>query len=218
MWSLPDINRLNLQAEINYRKEEKAKKRKRKNPFNPLKGKTCDYCENKAENYFEYYDIFSDIPKGKVFLCEKHNESGIVGEGYFLCDNCGTYFIRNYTWENYFTENENGIYCLNCSFDQEIENPENWFDHFPDFEEIKKAKHVIPNSGEYWKSKLIFIDNCEYDSLDGHQISGFNIKEKVENAIKENGKVFMCLDNAYQFAVSIGFYILKPSKKKEVKN
>lgn len=62
-----------------------------------------------------------------------------------------------------------------------------------DFERARKAKHVI---------------GAEFDSMDGHQISGSKIKEILEQA-REDGysKALLILDAAYQFAVSIGVYV-----------
>jgi hypothetical protein len=111
MWSLPDLKRLNEDAE------------KFNSTLNQIviTGKTedgeplvCEWaghdgkCEGEVRAY-EYYDIFSDVPKGYLALCEKHDGYyGSPSEGYFECDACQKIFIENYTWELYRHDDEAG--------------------------------------------------------------------------------------------------------------
>jgi hypothetical protein len=205
MWSLPNIDALNAQAE----KEFKARKKK------TLKGRECDYCGDRATVALDYYDIFGPYPKGQVCLCRYHNENGYLDEGYFTCDDCGKLFITHYTWESYFHDTENGErLCLNCHFDREIEDPENWITDVKEmtWERVRQAKHLIPVAGEHWKETLEFLGNAEFDSMTGEGISGgglAGLRELVRAGLKEHGRVVLILDAAYQFAVSIGLYVEK---------
>ena len=205
MWSLPDIKRLNAAAKEGIQEDTEAE---------------CMYCEKKHTIAYEYYDIFSDDPKGFIYLCEDHdNYYGSPAEGYFYCDSCERTMVENYTWENYYHVYDSGeIACLNCFFDNEIQDPANWIlktdyeknkEHYTDFEYIRTRKHLIPNSGNHWKSKLEFIDNFEFDAMDGHQISGYSAAENIEKALQDHDKCILILDSAYQFAVSIGVYVEK---------
>ncbi len=224
MWSLPDINRLNEEASINANKYELALKT----------GKIDDeviVCEcgswgfeNECDgeiHYYLWYDIFSDDSKGVFGLCEKHDGYyGSPTEGFFICDGCGKVHTENYTWENYHVHNDWGIVCLNCYRENELSQEENWINltnesiESIDFDVVRKAKHLLAvgqNSPDDLPDGLIYIDNAEFDSMDGHSISGnglTGIKEALFEA-KEQGhtKAILILDAAYQFAVSIGVYV-----------
>jgi hypothetical protein len=179
---------------------------------------TGDGCKGKVHAY-EWYDIFSDDPKGILALCEAHD--GYYGnptEGYFTCDDCGRVFVENYTWELYYTSDEDGMYCLPCAAEHYISEEENWIELTPeniaavDFKRVRKAKHVIGVEMPVPKS-IKFYDNAEFDNMDGHQINGSAIQEVLESARADGYKrALLILDAAYQFAVSIGVYVdSKPS-------
>ena len=55
-----------------------------------------------------------------------------------------------------------------------------------------------------------FVNNVEFDSMDGHCISGGGVDELQETLrqLKDEGddRAILILDAAYQFAVSIGVY------------
>ncbi len=219
MWSLPDINRLNEEAAANAARNIVPET------------EPCLECDETETSGYEYYDPFSDDPKGFVYLCDEHyGYSGNPCEGYFYCDECNRVFIENYTWENYYTTTEHGeIFCINCAFDKYIEDDENWLTD-PEtitFEYIRSRPHVIPNSGTHHEKKLIFIGNAEFDSYSGEGISGGGIeglKEIARKAItqastrdlfvdllKENKeeapRFIIILDTTWQFASSFGVYI-----------
>jgi hypothetical protein len=205
MWSLPNIAALNEQAERDF----KAKKKR------TLKGRRCEFCGDRAAVALDYYDVFGPHPKGQVYLCKHHNEMGYPEEDYFTCDDCQKLFIENYTWENYFHCTEDGEkLCLNCHFDREIEDPENWITDLKQvtWERVRHCKHLIPVQGEHWKERLIFLGTAEFDSMTGEGISGGGLdglREIVRDGLKDYGRVIPILDAAYQFAVSIGMYIEK---------
>jgi len=214
MWSLPDIKRMNEDAKAF---EATLKRIVVTGKDNAGKKLRCEHhsrsCEG-AVRAIEYYDIFSDTPKGYIPLCEKHNGYyGTPDEGYFTCDACGRVFIENYTWEAYFRVGEGEILCLNCYREQELAKPENWIELTAeniakvDFEQIRKAKHLLA-SGQAVPNGLKFIDNAEFDSMSGQQISGPTIKE-ILTAARDAGykRAILILDAAYQFAVSIGVYV-----------
>jgi len=208
MWALPDISRLNTVAEKNY-----------KNKQNIHEKNSCDYCNKKALIWQEYYDVFSNYPKGEIALCEgHHNSSGIVCEGYFYCNNCGKLHIENYTWEDYYTIVNGEQFCLNCALDIYLSEDSN-FIHKKEidkisFDMIRKAPHLIPVAGTYDKKILNFVGNVEFDNTDGHCINGDDIndlKEFCAQAIAKSSKkrCVLILDGAYQFAISIGIYYEK---------
>ncbi len=211
MWSLPDINRLNEEASA------RAKTNSKKTTKQLLRGKKCEWCEErKATIVYEYYDIFSDDPKGYIFLCEGHDGySGSPMEGYFTCSDCERVHVQNYTWENYLHVTEEGEeLCLNCYFDREIAKEERWIsapDQITD-DLIAKAPHIIPVEGKHWGKHLAFIGNVEFDSTTGARLYGTRedgIVELRELVKKAGVPCILILDAAYQFAVSIGVYTRK---------
>jgi len=208
MWALPDINRLNKEAEENSKK---------KNTIS-LEGKACELCLNQAAIYVNYYDVFSDYPKGQLFFCDNENHNEHELEGFFYCDLCGRLHISNYTWEYYHTMGPDGYICLNCALDNYLAEKGNWIAlqdvNKLDFERIRTAPHLIPVSGTYWKKKLNFVGNVEFDNMDGHCISGGGIEELKElcrTAIKKakTKRCYIIMDAAYQFAISMGVYYKK---------
>ncbi len=216
MWALPNIKDMNDRAVAEY---EAGKHLTRKQT---LKGQKCMYCDGKATVYYDYYDIFSDVPKGKVFLCEDcEGYYGDPAEGYFRCEACERVMVESYTWEVYFHDTDEGRVCLNCYFDKEIAKPENWIDkvELVTWERIRGVKHLIPVAGEHWREYLDFHGNEEFDSMTGETLAGFSstvskdvgigrLKEIVTKAL-EKGPVMLILDAGYQFAVSIGVYTRK---------
>jgi len=208
MWSLPDIKQLNANA------AKKWRKIRHKTEEQLCEGHRCEWCQKPATHALKYYDVFSDTPKGYVFLCDEHYNNGTYFENYFLCDNCARLHVLNYTWERYCTKDEDGCLCLNCAFDRHLENGKNWLYTVDDIdsETVYQAPHLIPVEGKHWKKRLKFIGNVEFDSMSGHSISGGGIdelKELVKRGIEQYGKAMLILDAAYQFAVSIGVYVPK---------
>ena len=216
MWSLPDINTLNSDAAKNAKRLIKEAKK-----VETDLGK-CEYnhtgeCAQPISKYV-WYDIFSDDPKSVFCLCGNHDcVYGNPNEGFFTCDDCCKVFITNYTWENYYVNTDDGeTLCLNCYFDRELKNKDNWVDssftklnNDEVFSRIKQAKHLIPVEGTHWKKHLKFIGNCEFDSMDGHQISGDDIRTIVKKALTKHRRAIIILDGGYQFAVSMGVYVKK---------
>ena len=212
MWSLPDISKLNESAV----KEYEARKDKPVNEL--LKGKECQICgTEKATTATDYYDIFSDTPKGQIFTCDDcyPEQEGDL----FYCQSCKRYHVSNYTRELYHTTNEFGEdICLNCALDAALEDADNFIYQKGvgkiDFEKVKQAKHLIPVEGKYWKEKLEFEGNVEFDSSSGQCISGGGIdelKSLCRDAVKKSKskRCILILDAAYQFAISIGVYYEK---------
>lgn len=192
MWSLPSLKQLNTAD----RRLKLGKRTK------------CEHydCTNTATHRDEIYNLFSDKPKYFFRGCDDHHAE--YEEDNFHCEGCGRVQVLNLTWEKY--QHESGV-CLNCAFDEAILDETNYIRDISEItlERLKKAPHVIPVSGTHWQKHLNFVGNAEYDSTDGHQISGLTIKEEVAEALKKHKQVFVCLDGAFQFAVSIGFYVRK---------
>jgi len=214
MWALPDIHRLNQTAERESKKLERAVRTGRLD----RKKLTCEWqddsCSGELRHYL-WYDIFSDNPKGVLTLCEHHD--GYYGhptEGYFECEGCNRVFIENYTWEKYNTFVDDVELCLPCAAEHYISDDDNWIDLSEpatiaavDFDRVRQAKHVIGVEMPVPKS-IRFFDNAEFDSLDGHQISGNDVRDILTSA-RDQGhrRALLVLDAAYQFAVSVGVYV-----------
>ncbi len=228
MWCLPSIDRMNDEA-VKRRREEKKKTRKQ-----ILRGEKCECCGKRATTWVEYYDVFSDVPKGKVFLCKKCDENSVIHESdrYFDCEECGRLMIKNYTWENYDTwSEEDGLLCLNCALDKHIAKPENWLNKEAveklTFEQVSKSKHLIPVDGTYHKKVLEFVENVELDNSTGGLLTSSStcssnpdsgvqmIKEICLKALEKHDGVMIILDATYQFSVSIGVYVKKEVRSKK---
>ena len=219
MWSLPDINQMNERAAAN------AKKLKRE--ANAKKKPNCVRCEcfsreTPAEVSFLVHDIFSDDPKDVLHLCRDCvGQSGDPWEGYFTCDGCGRVMAENYTWERYCVQMDDRTLCLKCAAEEHFADAANWidpravkdvvleprgpalFDSTTGVLNVARCPHVV-GVKQPVPDAVKFVDNFEFDSMDGHQISGGNMLEAVCEL-----SVPFCpiLDAAYQFAVSIGLYV-----------
>ena len=214
MWSLPDINSLNARAAANSRQIEREVKLKTSRKHR------CECCGKPSSYHEKWFDIFSADPKGVRHLCQSCAEDGRGDEGYFTCDSCQRLMVENYTWERY---EKDGI-CLSCAAEEYFGDDANLVDP-------KQVKAVIlERGGEPFKDGVLnvahaphvlgvkqpvpagikFVENFEFDSMDGHQISGGDILETLRSL---NEPVFVVLDAAYQFAVSIGIYVRIPAEE-----
>ena len=184
----------------------------------------CEHidCTNSATVSYLTYDIFSDDPKGVIHLCEQHDGySGDPMEGYFTCARCHRVMAENYTWERYAVQCDGEPVCLKCAAEEYFADANNWIspsavkrvvlspDRRPLFDpttgvlNIAKCRHVL-GVQQPLPSGVEFVDNAEFDSLDGHQISGDDLLEVIQRLDQPFCPV---LDAAYQFAVSIGIYV-----------
>lgn len=216
MWSLPDIQQLNKEAEERYQADIASPAKTVEDIF---RAKFCAYCDEDAKAFYDWFDVFSDKPKGRLFLCAEHDKhyEG-PADGFFHCDYCERIFISNYTWENYFTYHEGMKVCLNCALEVEVSNQDNWISNSSliDFDYVTSRKHLIPVGGSFWKSlDLEFLGNVELDSMTGEALYSTReagvqeLQELADKGIKKYGEVFLILDAAYQFAISIGVYAKK---------
>lgn len=233
MWSQPDIVRMNANAKASVRTLREKQRKPETNECEIDYGhrdEALDSTPHPAAYAHEYYDIFSEDPKGLVFVCEDADEQGMWRESFFDCDNCNRLFVTNYTWENYSTEYDDATVCIPCALKLYMADEDNWIDpklvkkidlegadkpffyhaeDQPDGEytlNLSRVKHVMAVDMPIPKS-LVFIDNFEFDSYNGHQISGRDF-EVFEQAVDEGyDKVLVVLDAAYQFSVSIGVYV-----------
>ena len=214
MWSLPEINSLNLHAKscaTAYDREARFKT-SRKHP--------CEGCGRPSTHHDKYFDIFSDDAKGVRHTCERCYDNGRADEGYFTCGCCGRLMVQNYTWEVYSVERDGQTFCLACAakdyfgHDKNAINPQSVVDvelnpgsDRPLLKDgilnLAKAPHAL-GVKQPVPPGVKFIENFEYDSHSGRQISGGDILETLRSLDKP---VFVVLDAAYQFAVSIGLYI-----------
>jgi hypothetical protein len=215
MWCLPNILRLNSEAASNKRKFERAVR------TGKLDGKKilCEHADYDGGNCSGpvsrelWFDIFSDNPKGILAQCEYHRDHCGTPEGYFYCSDCDRTMVTNYTWELYRAVVDGEVLCLPCACKRYIADPENWITLTTDiieafdFEQMRKAKHVIGVEMPV-PDEIRFLDNCEFDSSDGHQISGEPIQSILESARERRyTKALLIRDAAYQFAVSFGVYV-----------
>jgi hypothetical protein len=218
MWSLPDINRMNSEA---HQLKTKLEQAVRTGTLHREQLK-CEWeghsevCDGDLRHYL-WYDIFSDDPKGILTLCDHHDGYySSPSEGYFTCDDCGRVFTENYTWELYYHCDDSGIVCLPCYAARELAEDENWIQLTDEGIEsvtdktVHKAKHLIGVKMPVPKG-IRFVNNVEYDSMDGHCINGGDVEELKETLRQLKGegstRAILSLDAAYQFAVSIGVYV-----------
>lgn len=213
MWSLPDINRLNSHAHDNRVALENAVETGYLNG-EPLECECADEsCTGELRRYL-YYDIFSDDPKGIVTVCEQHDGYfGSPTEGYFICSDCARLMVENYTWERYSTIVDDEELCLPCAAKRYIADDSTWIELTPesiasvDFDRVRRAQHVIGVRMPVPKS-IAFVDNAEFDSGNGQQISGDSVQDILARAMEAgHERALLILDAGYQFAVSIGVYV-----------
>jgi len=217
MWSLPDIAVMNSRAAAKKPLIEKAVG----TGIDPETGKQAT-CEREDQNCSgtvrgePWFDIFSDDPKGVVFLCENHGGDYNRDE-YFRCEDCGRLMIDHITWERYVHDTDDGPICLNCYAARVIANPKEWvpltnkaIDALT-FDDVRKAKHIIAVSGP--THGLQFHGNVEFDNTDGHCIGGGGVDELkrfLRKARKEGKRrALIVMDAAYQFSVSLAIYTKK---------
>lgn len=224
MWSLPDINQLNARAAAEGSKIKRAIRR------GPSKRQQCEYagCNRQAAESVAWFDIFSDDAKGLIHVCDEHPAESF--DGFFKCDACDRVVAENYTWERYQVSLGGRVLCLKCAAEAYFADKENWINpalvkcvaepglvHGPLFDpntgvlNIAACKHVLANS-QPLPAGVVFHDNFEFDSTDGHQISG---RDPLE-VIRELSEPFCpVLDTGWQFAVSIGLYLRTPAYKQQ---
>jgi hypothetical protein len=228
MWSLPDIKSLNARAAANLPVLRREQKRKRK-PNCEVYG-----CTHRAVESVEWFDIFSDTPKGLVHVCENHSPEEV--EGNFRCDECQRILADHYTWERYQTSDGDETLCLKCAAERHFADEDHWIDprqvtsvvlqpynprlngqNVPLFDlatgvlNVARCKHVL-GVKQPIPAAIRFVENFEFDSMDGHQISGGNVLDTIREL-----SVPFCpvLDAAYQFAVSIGLYIRAEAEERK---
>jgi len=128
MWSLPDIVRMNEEA------ASEAAQAKLQHEVESPHEHSCEVCEwngkdTPADYSYLWFDIFSQDPKGTIFLCEQHDGyTGSPIEGYFTCAECERVFIENYTWELYSTVVGYDQLCLPCALKRYLEDDSHWID------------------------------------------------------------------------------------------
>jgi hypothetical protein len=213
MWCLPSLDKINAAAVANKKNYDRQIKLKKSVKH------SCECCGQPSTVHEKWYDIFSDDAKGVRHLCQSCAEDGRGDEGYFTCDCCGRLMVENYTWERY---EKDGI-CLACAAVEYFNNDENLIDP-------KQVEKVVlePGKGRLFESGVLniahaphvlgvkqavpkgikFVDNAEFDSMDGHQISGGNMLFDIQQMTQP----FYCVcDSGWQFAFSIGLYIREHS-------
>jgi hypothetical protein len=216
MWSLPNIKAMNAQAAAQASKIRRAARR------GPGKRQTCEYrgCQERAVESAPWFDIFSEDPKGLVHVCAGHNPWDV--EGFFLCDECQRVICDHITWERYQVELNDRVLCLACAAEEHFQDPTNWIDprqvrevglsdngaplfsRETGFLNLARCRHVL-GVEQPLPAGIKFADNAEFDSMDGHQISGERLLDVI--AALDGQEFCPVLDAAYQFAVSIGFYV-----------
>ena len=218
MFSLPDIKALNARAKSCATAFDiESKPRKKSTAKYP-----CECCGEKSIHHEKWYDIFSDDAKGVRHLCEECDDSGRGQEGWFHCDCCGRLMAENYTWEYYrTTDEETGeTMCLTCAAKRYFSNPDNainpskvvkvvqgdkdapLWDADSGIVNLSKVRHVLgvkqpePEGIEYVDN----FENCNERGL-------FDTDEIMKVIKEQDSPVFIVLDGAYQFSISIGLYV-----------
>jgi hypothetical protein len=228
MWALPNIAVLNEEA---HRKAVSGEfDRAIEELIDPDTGEPaqCMYASEECDGGLRgelYYDIFSEDPKGVIFLCERHwGYYGSPAEGYFCCSDCGRTFIENYTHEMYSHNTEDGTICLNCWAQRVINDSSRWIElteeaiESVDFETLRKAPHIFAVGGP--RHGLERIGVVTFDSMTGGRVTGLtSCESSPSGGVKEIKKILrramemgyqralLVLDGAYQFAVDIGVYV-----------
>jgi hypothetical protein len=121
-----------------------------------------------------------------------------------------------YSLETIRSMNARAVRGKKDAFQRYIKNPANWRGIVPykvDPVFLKTIPHLIDGAGDAWKSDLIFIGNAEFDSLDGHQISGDPLEKIIGVALERAPRYILLIDQFYEFAVSIGVYVGRKSRK-----
>jgi hypothetical protein len=225
MFSLPDIIAMNARAVVAEPKLKRAANRKRK--------PRCGYwnCTSNATVSHLVYDIFSDTAKDVIHLCEHHDGfSGSPAEGYFTCAHCDRVMVENYTWEVYRVELDGETLCLKCAAAAYFSNPKNWikpqevksvtldprgavlFSGKTGVLNVARCRHVL-GVQQPLPVGIKFAENAEFDSFDGHQISGRSLLHAIHDLDQPFCPV---LDAGYQFAVSIGLYVRAEIRQADV--
>lgn len=223
MWSLPNIVSMNARAAAQAVKLRRAARR------GPGKRQRCEAygCEQLAAKSELWFDIFSDDPKGIVHTCDDHiaEESGEL----FECDACHRLMLDHITHERYGVslDGEKTL-CLKCAAEEYFNDPENWIaprsvksvvlepydpglngNNVPLFSaetgvvNLGQCRHVL-GVRQPLPNGIRFVDNMEFDSDGGFQISGRKPIELVQSLDEPFCPV---LDAAYQFAMSVGIYV-----------
>ncbi len=219
MWALPNINAMNARAASEASKLRGAIRR------GPGKRQKCQYygCGARAIESAPRFDIFSEDPKGLVYVCAGHNPWDV--EGFFLCDECQRVMCDHITWERYQVELDGRTLCLKCAAEEYFTDPSNWidprqvrevgispdgaplFDPAAGYLNLARCHHVL-DVNQPLPAGIKFADNAEFDSMDGHQISGGRLLDIIDAL--EGQEFCPVLDAGYQFAVSVGFTCASP--------
>jgi len=225
MWALPDIHRLNKEA------AEKATSTIDR-AVNLIgedgEAAVCDFCKEEATFGDAYFDIFSEDPKGTVFLYDRCRENySDVPEGYFYCGQCERLMIENYTWELYTHSDGCDIYCLNCWRESYLQEESHWIDlaepgriEEVDFDELARSPHLLA-VGQKCPDSLEHIGDsvCVDNSTGGRVLGSMYAEPSPDGAVREirsllqqarkegHKKAILILDAGWQFAVDIGVYV-----------
>jgi hypothetical protein len=225
MWALPDIQRLNEDAEEFKSTLERIVLNNELPNGEPLKcNHDGDECDGEVRA-IPYFDIFSDTPKGHIDLCERHyGYYGWPDEGYFECEGCNRVMVENYTWELYYHQDGCGIYCLNCWRESVLQDEDEWVVLTPEnlvdlnFDQVRRAKHLTA-VGQDCPKELELVGNVEMDGSTGGKLRTTSYAdtdpadavEEIRSLLLEamergRKRAILILDGAYQFSVSIGIY------------
>lgn len=211
MWSLPDIKSMNERAVANAEAIQKE--------ADGAEPHVCDYCDQPAEHHYLWHDIFSDDAKGVVHLCDRHDDGGVIYEDHFDCDGCGRLMVDHYTWERYRVELDGETLCLACAAERYFADDGNAVDPAKLEQVVEErglplisddgkvlnlyaARHVLAVKQPLPKG-VKFIENFE----NANNAGVFDTRGILETIKAQTKPVFVVLDAAYQFSVSIGLYV-----------
>jgi hypothetical protein len=181
----------------------------------------CENCNKPSTWHYPYYDIFSDDISGVTHLCNDCEERGLGDEGFFTCSCCDRRMIENITWEKYCVEVDGELQCLACAAKNYFADEDNLIDPAKVTAVIQEPKQL----GALFNPKTGVVNLCRVKHVLGVNQpvpAGIKFVENFENCndrgafdcgdilakIKEQTQpVYLVLDGAYQFSISIGQYV-----------
>jgi len=249
MWSLPDLDRLNERAVALAEVVSQLDEHPCSSGIDPETGKPfeCDSCGESVvdeegnlksnedgcseSQIIEYYDPFSDDPKGYAAYCP--DCVAYLDESYFYCQSCERYVINNYTWEMYLvTTDEGDAICSRCAAKEFFGGDEGWFrpsdEGFDSVSahDIRSIRHASCSGLKIGELGLPYeftlFDTVCVDSMSGGPVYGSRSGafEQTVSAVKEvlsrvreehpDAEVAILMGAAYQFAVDIDIYVRYP--------
>ncbi len=173
---------------------------------------TCDYCGNKADHIIPVYNPADALREVEgiyceVNICEKCEDKGYLYEEYFICDECGEWFILNHSWDSLVVNLNGSQYCHKCALN-----------HLPTYT-IQEVLDSLSNGETNLFNRINVPDSAnlvwegefsQYSDFPGH--TSFDslirsIKDKCEeDDISLETQVYSVVSHTYQFSVCLSIF------------